>query len=78
MRGTWYSCGEILGHPWLVEFNLITHWQTGVMRFPSPRLVQDYNSVNGSIGIAAPKVSAIEVTSDILSASTARKLVIVA
>ncbi|KAL4110595.1 hypothetical protein PRIC1_002286 [Phytophthora ramorum] len=56
----------ILGHPWLVQFNLIINWQTGVMRFPRPRLVLDARSINDSLDVAPPTVAAVEVTSELL------------
>ncbi|GMF42018.1 unnamed protein product [Phytophthora fragariaefolia] len=56
----------ILSHPWLVQFNPIINWQTGVMRFPIPRLMQDLRSLNDSLEVAAPTVASTEVTSDFL------------
>uniref|UniRef100_H3GRH5 Reverse transcriptase n=1 Tax=Phytophthora ramorum TaxID=164328 RepID=H3GRH5_PHYRM len=56
----------ILGHPWLVQFNPIINCQTGVMRFPRPRLVLDARSINDSLDVAPPTVAAVEVTSELL------------
>uniref|UniRef100_H3GL48 Reverse transcriptase n=1 Tax=Phytophthora ramorum TaxID=164328 RepID=H3GL48_PHYRM len=56
----------ILGHPWLVQFNPIISWQTGVMRIPRPRLVLDARSINDSLDVAPPALAAVEVTSKFL------------
>ncbi|GMF14672.1 unnamed protein product [Phytophthora lilii] len=56
----------ILGHPWLVQFNPVINWQTGVMRFPRPRLVQDVRSTNDSLDVAPPTVAAVKVKAEFL------------
>ncbi|POM72700.1 Polyprotein [Phytophthora palmivora] len=56
----------ILGHPWLVQFNPIINWQTGVMRFPKQRVVHDFGSVNSSLEVAGPTVASVEVKPEFL------------
>ncbi|GMF29442.1 unnamed protein product [Phytophthora fragariaefolia] len=56
----------ILGHPWLVQFNPITNWQTGVMHFPNQRVVHDFGSVNSSLEVAGPTVASVEVKPEFL------------
>ncbi|KAE9271682.1 hypothetical protein PF001_g28270 [Phytophthora fragariae] len=56
----------ILGLPWLVQFNPIINWQTGVMRFPNQRVVHDFDSVNSSLEVAGPTVASVEVKPEFL------------
>ncbi|OWZ05571.1 hypothetical protein PHMEG_00022318 [Phytophthora megakarya] len=56
----------ILGIPWLVQFNPIINWQTGVMLFPTQRGVVDCRSVNSSLDVSGSAVATVEVEPDFL------------